>query len=70
MSRPDKRPGDTASDEQPTETEFDRPPVHVDNKGRLSVSAVDLARSETFRTELGRMVELAEKHPPKAASLP
>ena len=46
------------------------PPVHIDSKGRLSVKTADLATSDAFRTQLGRMVELAKTHPPKVGPSP
>ena len=48
---------------------IEKVPVHIDSKGRLSVDVLDLAASKAFRTELGALVELAETHPPKTATL-
>ena len=58
------RSSSTRSDD----TTIEKAPVHIDGKGRLSVNVNDLAASKTFRTQLGAMVELAKRHPPKTAT--
>ena len=69
MSKPESQPSAPRAD-APIKTVPEGPPVYIDRKGRLSVKTVDLAASETFRAQLGGMVELAKTHPPKAVSTP
>lgn len=62
MSKPESQPNAPRTD-APTNAVPEGPPVYIDSKGRLSVKTVELAASETFRTQLGGMVELAKTHP-------
>ena len=66
MSQTDSQPNAPAGD-APNK---DVPDVHIDGKGRLSVKTADLASSDAFRTQLGGMVELAKRYPPKVAPSP
>ena len=69
MSQPERQPAAPVPDGS-SKPVPKPPPVHIDSKGRLSVKTADLATSDAFRTQLGRMVELAKTHPPKVGPSP